>query len=178
MNIQKCLIVLVVAILMLSIVATAENGNGTNVKTEKINVLIKSLNRGIDKDSGKQIVWVNITTNKIGRMIYVEEYFSKNETGQLKLDSRRMYYNDTMKDNTLVLQIKRPMDKDGKSYAYINAMVFLNGKRVLYTSFKRLKPKNVKTTGSNDSKKSPGFDIIMPTISIISLAYILKRRRL
>ncbi len=81
-----------------------------SIETTPLQSVITVKDIGIDKELNKHIVLVNINS-KIGQLIYMEEYYSINGAGNLKLDSRIIYYNNTIKNSELTLKIKRPLDK-------------------------------------------------------------------
>ena len=170
MTIKKYILLLTIVLIFSTIGIAEEN---------KTKVIAISKDIGIDSASGKYIVLVNIATNKIGHLIYMEEYYSKNSSDRLKLDSRIMYYNDTLQNNTLVLKIKRPLDKNGEQYDYVKAVGFIDNEKILDSWFTYIN-KNTSTVTENgiatENKKSPGFEIIIPIISILSVTYILKKK--
>ncbi len=162
----KCCL-LITIVLIFSTIGTAEENN-----TEKTKVIVISKDVGIDKDSNKYVVLVNIATNKIGHLIYLEEYYSRNGSDKLKLDTRIIYYNNTMTNNTLTLKVKRPLDKNGEQYEFVKAVAYIDNKRELNSWFKR----NNKSS-TDDNKKSPGFEIIVPIISMLSIVCLLRNRK-
>lgn len=166
MNIKKYALLLITIVLILSTIGMAEENN-----TEKTKVVVVSKDIGIDQDSNKYVVLVGIATNKIGHLIYMEEYYSRNGSDKLKLDTRIVYYNDTMANNTLTLKVKRPLNKNGEQYEFVKAVAYIDNKRELNSWFKR------NNTNVGENKKSPGFEIIVPIISILSIVYILRKRK-
>lgn len=171
MNIKKCILLSITIVLILSTIGIAQENNATRV-------VAISKDIGIDNSSGKFIVLVNIATNKIGHLAYIEGYYFMNESGKLELDGKPiMYYNDTIKNNTLVLKIKRPLDKNGERYKYVKAVAYIDNESVLNSWFKYVNKStlNASTENSTEDKKSPGFEVV-PIISILSVVYILRRR--
>lgn len=157
---------LIVTVLMLSIVSI--------VSAEDTGVFVRARTVGIDKNTSKEITIIDITTNKTGNLKYVEWYYSKNESGQYKRDTRILHFNDTITNNVAILKIKRPLDHTGKPYSVIRALIFVDDQLVLNSMYKTKVNTN---KDANQEKKSPGFEIAITAISIISLAYILKKRR-
>lgn len=164
MNIKKYILLLVTIVLIFSTISTAEENN-----TGKTKVIVISKDVGIDQDSNKYVVLVNIATTKIGHLIYLEEYYSRNGS-KLKLDSRIVYYNNTMTNNTLTLKVKRPLNKNGDQYEFVKAIAYIDNKKELNSWFKR-------NNGKDEKKQSPGFEIIVPIVSMLSIVYILKKKR-
>lgn len=166
MNIKKCILLLITIVLMFSTIGIAQENNATRV-------VAISKDIGIDNSSGKYVVLVNIATNKIGHLVYVEGYYFVNESGKLELDGKPIiYYNDTLKNNTLVLKIKRPLDKNGERYKYVKAVAYIDDKVELNSWFKYVNKSAL--NASTEDKKSPGFEVI-PVISILSMVYILRK---
>lgn len=172
MNIKKCVFLtakcclLITIVLILSTIGTAEENN-----TEKTKVVVVSKDVGIDQDSNKYVVLINIATNKIGHLIYMEEYYSRNGSDKLKLDTRIIYYNNTMTNNTMTLKVKRPLDKNGEQYEFVKAVAYIDNKRELNSFFKQ------NNKGADENKKSPGFEIIVPIISMLSIVCLLRNRK-
>ena len=168
MNIKKCILLLTTIVLMLSTIGIAQENQ------TKIVAISKDI--GIDNSSGKYIVLVNIATNKIGHLIYMEEYYSVNGSingsDKLKFDGRIIYYNETLKNNTLILKIKRPLDKNGEQYRYVKAVAYIDNEMDLNSWFKYVNKSTL--NASTENKKSPGFEAI-PIISILSVVYILRK---
>lgn len=166
MTIRICLII-IITILIMSVVGVA----GDN-KTEKTKVVVISRNIGIDQN--REVILASIATNKIGHLIYLEEYYSRNDSDpdKINLDNKIIYYNDTMTNNTLTLKIKRPLDKNGDQYKYVKAVAYIDNKRELNSWFK-YGNKNDK----NEKKKSPGFEIVILIVSILSVIYIKKLKK-
>lgn len=160
------LTILIAIVLMLSIVSM--------VSAEDTGVFVRARTVGIDKNTSKEITIIDITTNKTGNLKYIEWYYSKNESGKYKRDTRILHFNETVTNNVAILKIKRPLDPTGKPYSVIRALIFVDGQLVLNSMYK-----TKINTGQDvkQEKKSPGFEIAMSAISIISLAYILKKRR-
>lgn len=173
MKIKKYVLLLITIVLIFSTIGTAEENNTT---TEKTKVLVISKDVGIDHD--KYVVLISIATNKIGHLIYIEEYYSRNGSDdKLRLDSRIIYYNDTMKNNTMTLKVKRPLDKNGEQYEFVKAVAYIDNKRELNSWFKRNNKSTANKSTAEEDKKSPGFEIIVPIISMLSIAYILRNRK-
>lgn len=172
MKIEKCIMVLLAAILLLSVAGIAEEN------TEKTKVVVITKNLGIDKNLSKQMVYVNITADETGHLTYVERYYSKNDTGKLIAKDARMYFNGTTENNTIWLRIKRPLSESGEPYTLIRAVVYINGQKDLDTWLKYIDSKNASAIkGVNAEKKSPGFDVTIPIITMISIVYLLKRNK-
>lgn len=162
---------------------------------DPLKVIIKSKPLGYDKDSGKQIVLINITTNKIGNFTYTEKYYTINSTGHLIFSSKATHYNGKLTNNETVFQIVRPVIKTEKSYPFIKSVVTVEN-QTASAWIKRSKITTNNSTGNklnnidnntgnrsdrqNDSgnnKKIPGFEIIM-SIVIIPMIYLLIRKKI
>jgi len=172
MNIEKYIVTLFAIVLILSTVGAAvenaSNAGKTNITdTSKANITIISKSVEIDKNSSKEIVLIYIDSSKTGHLNYLEKYYSQNATGGVNLDSAIMYYNETMPNNTFTLKIKRPLDNDGNQYRLIKALIYIDNKKEFDTWFKF----------GDKNKESPGFDIIVAIISMISIVYLLKIRK-
>jgi hypothetical protein len=188
------IITLLLTIVILSTVSTAVENS------EKANITVMSESMSIDKALSQETVLINIHTNKTGHLTYLEKYYSKNETGGLKLDGARMYYNNTIENNTLTLRIKRPLNSSGDPYIMVKAMMYINNNKIFDSWFIYVdttkKPDIVGTqnetvtnetvtnetvtneTVTNETVKSPGFEPIVFVISIVSIFYISKRRKI
>lgn len=173
MRIEKCIMVLLAVILVLSVTGIAEEN------TEKVKIVVIAKNLGIDKNLSKQMVFVNITTDKTGHLTYVERYYSKNETGKLNIKDARMYFNATIKNNTVLLRIKRPLSESGEPYAFVRSIVYIDDKKGLDSWLKYIDTKNTSVDkDTNKDKKSPGFEVIMSIITMVSIVYLLKRKKM
>lgn len=168
MKIGKLTGITFIIILMLSAVYVAVEN------TENVNITINEYkSEDIDKNLSQEMVVVVIHTNQTGYLNYLEKYYSKNNTGVLKLDSAAMYYNGTMTNDTLTLKIKRPLNIYGESYPFVKAVVYIDNNKKLDSWF--LADKDVKPS---ETKDSPGFDVIIPVISIILTTFLLKRKKI
>lgn len=173
MKTEKCIMVLLAAILVLSVAGIAEEN------AEKTKVVVIAKNLGIDKNLSKQMVFVNITTDKIGHLTYVERYYSKNETGKLIAKDARMYFNATIKNNTVFLRIKRPLSESGEPYTYVRAIVNIDNEKSLDSWLKYVDSKNASVNkGANGEKKAPGFEIIISVVTMVSMVLLLKRKKM
>lgn len=163
---KKFLIILTIIILMISIVGVIEDAN----------IVIRARTVGIDENESKEITIIDISTNKLGQLKYIEWYYSKNETGQYNRDVRIEYYNETVNNNVIILKIKRPLAPDRKPYNKIKALVFIDDKLALdsFLAYEKLTIKEGNTT--KEEKKSPGFGIIASILSISLIIFVLKKK--
>ncbi len=171
MKSRICLII-ITAILLLSVIGLAEDNSTEQYNsTEKTKVVVASKDIGIDQNLSKDVVVASIATNKIGHLIYMEEYYSKNDSdpNKVKLVNKVIYYNGTMTNNTLTLKIKRPLNSNGERYKYIKAVAYIDNKKELNSWFK------YKNGDTNMNKKSPGFEIVL-IILTTSIVYLLIKR--
>lgn len=127
MKLKKNLILSVVVILLTGIVI-----NNMAMAADKENYLkmsfnIKYLER--DKSTNLNILSVNVSTNKLGRLAYVEEYYSAGSDVP-KLYSTKRFYDDNLTKNKISFNISRPTTRLGKPYSLIKSIILLDGKIV------------------------------------------------
>jgi hypothetical protein len=139
-----------------------------------------------------QVVTVTVNTGgNIGHLIYKEEYYSKTDSGNIRLDSSRLYFDGNISQPSMTFKIIRPL-MSGRPYpeSSINSVVMIDNKMILDIwsllnnnltdgSKRKINISNNKVSintenNTNRSKKSPGLDIISG-IYIISIIYLFIR---
>lgn len=83
----------------------------------------------LDKNYNAHRVEVNITTDVIGNLAYIEEYYSVDSYGQPK-PYGGIRHEEDLTTNTISFDIMRPRDKEGKEYTSIKAKVIMDNKAI------------------------------------------------
>lgn len=90
-----------------------------------IQVTLKSKNWGPDPTSGGSRATITITINKMGKMVYLEEYYGVDGSGQPKLYSGNRYETN-MKDYIVSFDLNRPTSRRNQEWQTIKAKVLLD----------------------------------------------------
>ena len=163
-----------ICLIAISIMAILVTVPIMSIAADDSGILVRARTVGIDKNTSKEIVIIDVTTNKTGQLKYIEWYYSKNESGKYNRDLRVLHFNDTIKNNIAILKIKRPLDPTGKPYSVVRALIYINDELALNSMFKSA---DIKQSTPQEQKKSPGFEIGILAIAIISMHYLLNKRR-
>lgn len=86
-------------------------------------IKIKSL--GLDKSYNAFIMAINITTDNVGNLTYMENYYTVDSYDNPKLYTNTRY-ETVLTSNSAYFEIMRPRDKSGKVYSLIKVTVLLN----------------------------------------------------
>lgn len=115
--------IVIVALLSVSSVATSNMAgatySGNDIHTEYL------------KDNatfGTSDMRINITVDTLGRLAYIEEYFSTDSEGNPVPVMSRTYFDHDIKSNTLSIVIQRPFSQ--RQYSMVRGVLLFNGKRV------------------------------------------------
>lgn len=87
---------------------------------------------GIDNYYNALKMRINITTTETGKLVYVENYYSKDGYGILKFYSNERYFDGYINSTNMSIFILRPKDRYGESYSIIEMVFILNGNRTSY----------------------------------------------
>lgn len=91
-----------------------------------LSIRIKYL--GIDKNYNVRRLTTNITTNIIGHMIYIENYYAGiDSSGEPKLYTSATHFDGTLTDNSISFDISRPRWKSGSEYHLVKGVIMMNG---------------------------------------------------
>lgn len=119
----------VVIVILLSIDSIAQSENGGVQIPTKVSIHTEYL--GDNKSAwGFSDMLVNITINRLGHLIYIEEYYTEDSSEDPKFVTSRSYYNDNITDNDISLQIMRPFSRSGTYYSLVRGVVIFDNKRV------------------------------------------------
>ncbi len=104
---------------------------GVAQNTSDTQVTIRIRNLGTDPSTGGTTANITITTNKIGNMTYVEEYYSVDSYGQPKFccDSR---YEVIMKDYIVSFDLKRPDHDHWQEWSFLKSKILLDRDIIYY----------------------------------------------
>ena len=91
-----------------------------------IQVTLKSKNWGPDPTLGGSRATITITINKMGKLVYLEEYYGVDGSGQPKLYSGSRYETN-MSDYTVSFDLNRPTTRRQQDWQTIRAKVMLDG---------------------------------------------------
>ncbi len=121
---------MVITALIFAILSAADNiaqkntSENITVKTQTIfSIRTKSL--GIDRNWNAQRILVNITTEKLGHLTYIEYYYSVDSNGNPKFYSSGRYYDQKITGNKLSFEILRPR-RGSKTYTLVEAKAMIN----------------------------------------------------
>lgn len=117
------LLVSVAIAALLSMVGVAQQN------TSDVQVTLKSKNWGPDPTWGGSRATITITTNKMGNLVYIEEYYSTGSDGQPKLYQGNRH-EEVMKDYTVTFDVNRPNHKHNQYWSTIKALVRLDNVNV------------------------------------------------
>lgn len=155
----------VLIIFALSVPINGDQGDTVVMVGEKI--------LGVNNTFDKQIAIVNVTTNNPGHIVYLEEYFTLNDSGQPTFYKRQKLYEDNMQGNSLLLKVTRSLDEKKNPYL-VNAVIILDNK----TFVKSLEFNDDITIdraeGSNKKNQGIGITAVMTILAII---YIMKKKK-
>lgn len=112
-----------------------------------IQVTIKMRNLGFDPSSGGTKTNITITTNKIGNLVYVEDYYSSNSYGQPNFYSGNRY-EVAMNGYIVSFDLKRPNNNHWQAWSLVKSKILLDGV-IVYDTW----------TGTSGTYKSFGPDI-------------------
>ncbi len=75
------------------------------------------------------------TGGKLGHLIYMEQYYIKDNTNNLTLDESRIYFDGMINNSKITFLIIRPLDKQGNRYSedQVRALATLNNNTILNT---------------------------------------------
>lgn len=131
---------------------------GVAQNTSDTQVSIRIRNLGLDISTGGTTANITITTNKIGDMTYVEEYYSVDSYGQPKFccDSR---HEVIMKDYIVSFDLKRPDHDHWQKWSSVNSKILLDREIIYYAR-----------TGISGNYKSPVPEISSNTSNSVTSA--------
>lgn len=125
---KNVLIVLVAVIVLLPIGGVAQDAQSVNESVTKFSVGATYI--GFDYNWFSSKILINITTPKLGRLVYVEEYFTVDSDSNPKPVIFNTYYDDNVEENNISFQILRPLSRSGKFYSMIRAAIIIDDKRM------------------------------------------------
>lgn len=109
----------VIIVTLFSMVGAAQINSGD------IQVTLKSKNWGPDPTLGGSKATITITVNKMGKLVYLEEYYGVDGSGQPKLYSGSRYETN-MSDYTVSFDLNRPTTRRQQDWQTIKAKVMLD----------------------------------------------------
>ncbi len=123
---KKILVAFIAIIILLSIDSTAQN-DGIQMPTM---VSIHTDYLGNNNTWGFSDILINITVNKLGHLVYVEEYYTVDGSGNPKYVLSNRYYDNNITYNNISFQILRPFSHSGEIYNSIRGVVIFDDKRI------------------------------------------------
>lgn len=127
---KRFLITFLVGITIVTLFSMSSIAQSVAQSAEDVQVTLKSKNWGPDPNWGGSRATITITTNKIGSLAYVEEYYSVAADGQPKFFSGNRH-EEEIKDYTTVFDIIRPKNNHYQDWSLIKSKVILD-KIVVY----------------------------------------------
>jgi hypothetical protein len=116
---------------------------------------------GQDKNFNTEIVRINITINKLGKLTYIENYYLEGSES-LKLQSSAKYFDTILADKNISFNISRPKPGSisNRRYVFIESIILLDGKMIFNKTVNlsnryKLDYINMPTVKSNTTMKSP-----------------------
>lgn len=94
-------------------------------QTDDVQVTLKSKNWGPDQNLGGSRATITITTNKIGNLTYVEEYYGTDSDGQPKFFSGNRH-EEEMKNYATSFDLVRPKNNHLQAWSLIKSKVILD----------------------------------------------------
>jgi hypothetical protein len=150
--------ILLISIFIIVGLARADVENNTN---DTIKFSIKSKFLGQDKNFNTEIVRINITINKLGKLTYIENYYLEGSES-LKLQSSAKYFDTILADKNISFNISRPKPGSisNRRYVFIESIILLDGKMIFNKTVNlsnryKLDYINMPTVKSNTTMKSP-----------------------
>jgi hypothetical protein len=122
-GILTTLLVSVAVAALLSTVGVAQQN------TSDVQVTLKSKNWGPDPTWGGSRATITIATNKMGKLVYNEEYYGTDSDGQPKLYQGNRY-ETVMTDYTVTFDVMRPDHHRHQSWTMIKSLVMLDNVNV------------------------------------------------
>ncbi len=120
------LLVGITIVMLFSVSATA-------LSTDDVQVTLKSKNWGPDPNWGGSRATITITTNKMGSLAYVEEYYGVSADGQPKFFSGNRH-EEEMSGYTTMFDLIRPKNNHNQDWSMIKSKVILD-KVVVYETW-------------------------------------------
>ncbi len=123
---KKFLVGFLVAIIMSSISGVAQETNNTN---DTIKFSVKSKFLGQDKNFNTETARVNITVDRLGKLVYIENYYLEG-SNSLKFQSSAKYFDAILMDNNVSFNISRPNPGriSDRKYVFIERIILFNNK--------------------------------------------------
>lgn len=127
-------ILMVISALIFAILSAADSVEQQNtsenitVKTKTI-FSIKTKSLGINRDLNLQKILVNITTERLGHLTYIENYYSVDFEGNPKFYSSGRYYDQKITSSKISFEILRPR-RGRKTYTLLEAKVMIDNKTI------------------------------------------------
>jgi hypothetical protein len=150
--------ILLISIFITAGLAVTDAGNNTN---DTIKFSIKSKFLGLDKNFNTEIVRINITIDKLGRLTYIENYYLEGSES-LKLQSSAKYFDTILADKIISFNISRPKHGSisNRRYVFIESIILFDGKMIFNKTVNlsnryKLNYTNIRTVKSNTTIKSP-----------------------
>ncbi len=150
--------ILLVSIFIIAGLAGADVDLNTN---DTIKFSIKSKFLGQDKNFNTEIVRINITIDKLGKLTYIENYYLEGSES-LKLQSSAKYLDTILANKNISFNISRPKPGiiSNRRYVFIESIILLDGKMIFNKTVNlsnryKLDYTNMPTVKSNTTIKSP-----------------------
>lgn len=161
--IKKLFISFIVFMIILTTINLVSATNDTN-DAVKFSIKSKFLNH--DKNWNTDIVRINITIDRLGRLIYIENYYTEGSTS-LKFQSSNKYFDDILINKSISFNISRPTPggiKD-RRYTFLESIILFDNKIIFNKTVNlsnryKLDYSNISSTNKSITKiNSTKFDI-------------------
>lgn len=108
-------------------VLAQDNSSISDINNTNIRVKITYL--GYDKNWNAEKLRINMTIDRLGHLLYVENYYSIGSEAP-KFYSSKAYYDNNLTSNKISFEILRPKTSLGKPYSLIKSTISIDGKMI------------------------------------------------
>lgn len=110
---------------------TQNNILNANSINDVPNIILKTKFLYYDKYWNGNRILINITIDKLGNLVYLEEYYKIDQDGNPEIVTTGRYYEGIIKNGYLSFEIVRP--KKGNEFSLIKGVVVLDRERIFET---------------------------------------------
>jgi hypothetical protein len=158
---KKPIVMIFISLVSIFIIAGLAGADVNNNTNGTIKFSIKSKSVGKDKNFNTDIVRINITLDRLGKLTYIENYYLEGSES-LKFQSSTKYFDTILADKNISFNISRPKPGsiNDRRYVFIESIILLDGKMIFNKTVNlsnryKLDYTNMPTVKPNTTKKSP-----------------------
>ncbi len=131
-KIKKYIVILLFVSILAIMTSIADADIGSNNTNDTVKFSIKSKFLGQDKNWNTDIIRINITVDRLGKLIYKENYYLEGGKS-LKFQSSAKYFDAIMADKNISFNIARP--KAGRisdrKYVFVESIIIFDNNIIL-----------------------------------------------